>query len=46
VHVFLAQSIPTHDTDVFLYAIGGIVLLIVGGFLVRFAAKRSREHER
>jgi hypothetical protein len=38
----LVQSIPTHDTDVLLYAIGGIVMLIVGGFLVRFAGRRRR----
>ncbi len=34
--------IPTHETDVFLYAIGGVALLIIGGFLVRYANRRKR----
>ena len=38
----LVQSIPTHDSDLLLYAIAGIALLIVGGFLVRFAQRRTK----
>ena len=44
--VLYARSIPTHDSELLLYAIGGIVLLIVGGFLVRFANRRKETDER
>jgi hypothetical protein len=38
----LVVSLPvTHDTDVFFYAVGGTVLLIVGAFLVRWANRRK-----
>jgi hypothetical protein len=39
--MFLAQSIPTHDTDVFLYAVGGIALLLLGAFLIRYANRKK-----
>ena len=38
--MLLAQVIPTHDRDLLLYAIAGLVLLAVGIVLIRFAARR------
>lgn len=33
-------SIPSTETDVFLYAIGGIALLLLGALLIRYANRR------
>ncbi len=40
--VALQRLIPTHDSDVVLYALGGIAFLVVGGLLIAYANRRRR----
>lgn len=40
--VALQPSLPTHDRDLLLYAVGGVGLLVLGSVLIAVANRRKR----